>query len=158
MENASLSAMAFARVQSFTEISGTQTHANRAVPQNGFGILEFSQLLSGSAADIGICSSSLRNWRISESPVRFRRTRWQRGHRSEPGYRKWSADVFASSTGQLRTGIYRRCDPERQQVLAIPPPTISWSAIFRQGIRTVSFGRYFRTATIATIGPVLSAL
>ncbi len=36
----------------FTEVRELK-HANRAVPQNGFGILEdFSQLLSGSIADI----------------------------------------------------------------------------------------------------------
>lgn len=44
-------------------------HANRTVPQNGFRILQdFSQFLSGSIADIGICSSaftSLTDFRVA---------------------------------------------------------------------------------------------
>ncbi len=119
------------------------------VPQNGFGILEdFSQLLSGSTSPMypGICSSSFTSTDF-RSPVRFRRTRWQREHRSGSGYRKWSAaDVFASSTrGRAScTGIYRHCGLSGNEGVGDTAADNQLvSGADRESERSV--GRYFRT-------------
>ncbi len=61
--------------------------------------------------------------------MRFRELRWQREHRSEPGYRKWSADVLPSTVSVSAQGFTDAValsgnegvgDSRRQ--------TISWSA------------------------------
>ncbi len=130
----------------FTEVREFE-HANRTVPQDSFCVFQdFSQFLCRNVARSRICSSSLMSFTdfrvavaVSENSVATRTS-------VEPGYHRYPAGVWLRQPGLLHTGIYQRCGPgAATKVFAIPPPTISWSAIFRQGIQNGQFGRNFRT-------------
>ncbi len=129
MENASLSAIALATIQYLCGSSGIRTRQPDRSTECFRILQDFSQFLSGSITDIQVCSSaftSLTDFRVAGA---VSETRLLREHQTEPGCCRWSADVsFVNQVSFVQgfTHIVALCPIK---VLAIPPPTISWSAI-----------------------------
>ncbi len=138
MENASLSAIALATISVLCGSSGIRTRQPDRSTE-WFSILQdFSQFLSGSITDIQDLPSaftSLTDFRVAGA---VSENSLLREHQTEPGCCRWSADVLLVNQVSFVQGFTHIVALCRDKVLAIPPPTISWSAILdRESERSV---------------------
>lgn len=116
MEKPSLSAIALATISVPLRKLG-----NSNTPTGPFHrmVLAFFRISASFCAETSprsrICSSSLMSLTDFRVAVAVSRTRSLRERRSEPGYRRCPAGAWLHQPDLLRTGIYRRCGPERQR-------------------------------------------